>query len=343
MPAQGTENILVLPRVAPVAPGSRSRPVAAMATAHTQLEGAGFPVRRPFPGSGISLHDTDPFLLLDQIGPVHWGPKEPRGAPWHPHRGFETVTYILDGAFAHHDSNGGGGLITDGDTQWMTAGSGILHDEMPPDDLYRHGGRFHGTQLWVNLPKTLKWTAPRYQDIPGDRVTLAASSDAGALVRVIAGQVGGIEGPGVTWTPIDDIHASISPGAELNLPWNPEFNALVYVLVGRGFVGPDRTPIRDGQMAALGAGGHITVRADLHQDTEYSPNLEVLILGGLPIREPIVQWGPFVMNTHDEIVAAVEDYQAGRMGAVPAAVLGGSPSPSGPKDTSQDARPAEKS
>ncbi len=323
MPAPSAENILVLPRLAPPPPDAVFRPVVRVATAHRQLEGAGFPVRRPFPGSGVSLYDTDPFLLLDHIGPIHWGPKEPRGAPWHPHRGFETVTYILNGAFAHHDSNGGGGLIRDGDTQWMTAGSGILHDEMPPDDLYRHGGLFHGTQLWVNLPRSLKWTVPRYQNIPADRVMLAASADAGALVRVIAGHVDGIEGPGVTWTPIDDIHASVQPGAELLLPWNPNFNALVYVLAGRGFVGREAVPIRDGELAVFGPGNAVFVTADRHQNTEFSPNLEVLLLGGLPIREPIVQWGPFVMNTRDEIVQAVEDYQAGRMGTVPAITLDG--------------------
>lgn len=325
MPAVTPDNLLVLPRIPLPAATARLRPVVRIATAHRQLEGAGFPVRRPFPGSGISLADTDPFLLLDHIGPIHWGPKEARGAPWHPHRGFETVTYILDGAFQHTDSNGGGGRIQDGDTQWMTAGSGILHDEMPPEDLYRHGGLFHGTQLWVNLPRSLKWTPPRYQDIRRDRVALAASADAGALLRIIAGRLGGVEGPGVTWTPIDDVHASVHPDAEVRIPWNPAMNALVYVLVGRGFVGPDAVPIRDGQIALLGPGEAIVLRADRHQETEYSPYLEVLLLGGLPIREPIVQWGPFVMNTREEIVAAIEDYQAGRMGTVPAHVLGASP------------------
>jgi redox-sensitive bicupin YhaK (pirin superfamily) len=317
MPAAQPADILVLPRVPEPPATEPDRPVVRTGTAHRQLEGAGFPVRRPFPGA-VAFREADPFLLLDHIGPIHWAPREARGAPWHPHRGFETVTYILDGAMRHTDSHGGGGLIRDGDTQWMTAGSGILHDEMPPEDLFHHGGLFHGTQLWVNLPRRLKWTPPRYQEIPRERVLLLASQDGGALVRVIAGELAGHRGPGVTWTPIDYLHVSLSPGARLRLPWRPDFSALAYVLVGSGQVGAERVGLRAGQVALFGPGRAVTVWADRHQDGEYSPNLEILVLGGLPIREPIVQWGPFVMNTREEIVQAVEDFQRGRMGSVPA-------------------------
>ncbi len=312
-----TAQLLVLPRVSAPPKAAAERTPAQVVTAHRQLEGAGFPVQRPFPGE-VSLTQTDPFLLLDHIGPIFYRPKEARGAPWHPHRGFETVTYILDGAFRHTDSQGGGGLIANGDTQWMTAGSGILHDEVPPESLYEHGGLFHASQLWVNLPRRLKWTPPRYQDIAKDRVKQVTNEDGSALIRIIAGDIGGYQGPGATWTPIQYLHLSIVPGAQVRLPWRKDFNALVYVMVGRGFVGPTRVPIHDGQLAVLGPGAAITLLADTHQQTEFSPNFEVLLLGGVPIREPIVTWGPFVMNTRAEILQAVEDYQAGRMGTLSA-------------------------
>src|SRR4051794_8567731 len=208
MPAVTTDNILALPRVRrPDAATARFRPVRKVVTAPKQLEGEGFQVRRPFPH--VDFRDSDPFLLLDHMGAVEYAPGEAKGAPWHPHRGFETVTYIMDGAFEHHDSTGGGGLIADGATQWMTAGSGILHDEMPPEWLVRHGGLFHGVQLWVNLPQDLKWTPPRYQDIGAEQVVLVSSHDGGALIRIIAGELGGHAGPGVTWTPITYAHVSV--------------------------------------------------------------------------------------------------------------------------------------
>jgi len=318
MPAATTDNLLALPRIPRPEPGAaRFRPVTRIVTAPKTLEGAGFQVRRPFPGE---LEDADPFLLLDHLGAVEYGPGEAKGAPWHPHRGFETVTYIIDGAVEHHDSTGGGGLITDGATQWMTAGAGILHDEMPPEQLVRTGGLFHGVQLWVNLPGSLKWTPPRYQDIGADRVTLLTSDDGGALVRLIAGELAGHEGPGSTWTPISYAHASISPGAQLQVPWRPDFNALVYALSGSGTVGTERRPLREGQLAVFGPGEAISVQADPGQESR-SPNLEVLLLGGRPIGEPTVFYGPFVMNTRDEIVQAIADYRAGRMGTIPAAYL----------------------
>ncbi|HLZ68901.1 MAG TPA: pirin family protein [Dehalococcoidia bacterium] len=318
MPAASTENILALPRIARPDAAQRQRPVAGIVAAPSMLEGAGFRVRRPFPG--IDLRLTDPFLLLDHLGAVEYAPGEAKGAPWHPHRGFETVTYVMDGALAHHDSTGGGGVITDGATQWMTAGAGILHDEMPTEELVQKGGLFHGVQLWVNLPQNLKWTPPRYQDIAGSRLRLLSSDDGGALIRLIAGELGGYAAPGVTWTPITYAHATISPGARLSLPWRPEFNAMIYALSGSGSVGAEGVALREGQLAVFGAGDAITIAADATQESR-SPNLELLILGGQPIREPVASYGPFVMNTHEEIVQAFADYRAGRMGTIPATEL----------------------
>jgi redox-sensitive bicupin YhaK (pirin superfamily) len=321
MPAVTVENPLVLPRLSRPDPSvAVPRPVNAVVPAHHAVEGAGFEVWRPFPG-GLSLSATDPFLLLDQLGPVWYEPGEAKGAPWHPHRGFETVTYVLDGEITHHDSNGGGGTIAEGDTQWMTAGAGILHDELPSERALRTGGPSHGVQLWVNLPARLKFTPPRYQAITGSELVLLSSHDGGALVRLIAGDLDGHPGPGSTHTPIAYAHATVSPGAELSVPWNPEFNALAYVLLGQGYAGAEGRPVSDHDLVLFDAGDSLTVRA---ADRQEGPGdaLEVLFLGGFPIREPIVHYGPFVMNTRDEIIEAVDDFNAGRMGTIPAVDLG---------------------
>ena len=318
MPAVTVADPLVLPRVDPPAgPRASDRHAVRVVTALDTREGAGFEVWRPFPGA-LDMHDADPFLLLDQLGPVWNEPRAAKGAPWHPHRGFETVTYLLDGEVAHHDSNGGGGVIGEGDTQWMTAGAGILHDELPSERTFASGGLAHGVQLWVNLPARLKFTPPRYQPLVGGELTLLTTQDGGALVRLIAGDLGGHTGPGSTYTPITYAHVTLWPGAELRVPWSPSFSALAYVLLGRGLVGPDGQPVDAHQLAVFGPGpGAITVRAaDAQPDDQ--PTLEVLLLGGLPIREPIAHYGPFVMNTRDELVTAVDDFQAGRMGAIPA-------------------------
>jgi redox-sensitive bicupin YhaK (pirin superfamily) len=320
MPAVTVDNVLALPKVVVPSPpegeesASRARPVKSLTTAPSGYEGEGFPVRRAF--AGVPLSELDPFVHMDQMGEVDYGPGEPKGTAWHPHRGFETVTYIIDGIFEHNDSTGGGGVITNGDTQWMTAGSGILHIERPPESLVVSGGLFHGIQLWVNLAAAQKWVAPRYQDIGRDSVTLLASPDGGALVRVIAGSVGDERGPGVTYSPIAIVHATVAPGARLELPWDPSFNALAYGLAGRGRVGADLTPFGTGQLAVLGAGQTVLVEADRTQEQRY-PNLEVLILGGRPIGEPVAHYGPFVMNTRAELAEAFEDFQKGRMGTIP--------------------------
>ncbi|WP_265442849.1 pirin family protein [Flexivirga meconopsidis] len=314
MPAVTVENILTLPRVSTPAPTAVDRPVRSVTTAPKGFEGEGFPVRRAF--AGVSMADLDPFIHMDQMGEVEYAPGEPKGTPWHPHRGFETVTYMIDGVFEHQDSHGGGGSITDGDTQWMTAGSGLLHIEKPPEQLVMSGGLFHGLQLWVNLPSTQKMSDPRYQDIRSKEVSLLSSNDGGALLRVIAGDVDGHSGPGVTHTPISVIHATVAPGARVQLPWRKDFNALVYALAGRGSVGTERRPIESGQLAVFGAGDVIEFAADDSQESR-SPSLELYIMGGQPIREPVAAYGPFVMNTRDELVQAFEDFQAGKLGTVP--------------------------
>jgi len=316
MPAVTVDDILTLPRIPPPdAAIATDRPVVSVTSAPSGLEGEGFPVRRAF--AGVDLRRLDPFIHMDQMGEVEYAPGEPKGTAWHPHRGFETVTYIIDGTFVHQDSHGGGGVITNGDTQWMTAGSGLLHIEVPPESLVTSGGLFHGIQLWVNLPRSLKWAPPRYQDIRGRQVSLLTSGDGGALLRVIAGELAGHPGPGITHTPITLLHASVSPGGQVRLPWRPDFNALVYVLAGRGTVGPQARPVRTGQLAVLGAGDVVTFAADTTQESR-SPQLEVLVLGGAPIREPVAAYGPFVMNTREELIQAFEDFQAGRLGTIPA-------------------------
>jgi quercetin 2,3-dioxygenase len=291
------------------------RPVVEIVDAPSFLEGEGFKVRRAT--AGLDLSWADPFLLLDHMGAVEYAPGEAKGAPDHPHRGFETVTYMLDGRLRHLDSRGGGGVITDGATQWMTAGSGVVHSEMPTQELLDGGGLFHGFQLWVNLPSEQEWLDPRYQDLEANDLGLVASEDAGAVVRLIAGSLGGVHGPGDTQTPITYAHATLAPGARLRTAWRPEFNALVYIVSGRGAIGAERRPIHEGQIAVLGPGEAIEVRADPAQDARNTAGMDVLLLGGLPIREQIAWYGPFVMNTRDELVQAVEDYQSGRMGAIP--------------------------
>jgi quercetin 2,3-dioxygenase len=315
MPAITVENMLVLPRIPEPDPTAVPRKVVSVTTAPSGFEGEGFPVRRAF--AGVDLRHLDPFIHMDQMGEVEYAPGEPKGTPWHPHRGFETVTYLLDGTFRHQDSHGGGGLITDGDTQWMTAGSGLLHIEAPPEELVVSGGLFHGFQLWVNLPRALKMAPPRYQDIRGKQVSLLTSPDGGVLLRVIAGELDGHSGPGVTHTPISLIHATLEPGAQLRLPWRPDFNALAYTLAGAGYVGDNRQPVKLGQLAVFGSGDVITIEAAARQESR-SPKMDVLILGGQPIREPVAAYGPFVMNTKAELIQAFEDFQAGKLGVIPA-------------------------
>ncbi len=314
MPAVTVSDITVLPRVNEVT-GARARKVKSITTAPQGFEGEGFPVRRAF--AGVDMAELDPFIHLDQMGEVEYAPGEPKGTPWHPHRGFETVTYIIDGIFDHQDNNGGGGTISNGDTQWMTAGAGILHIETPPESLVMSGGLFHGFQLWVNLPAAKKWSPPAYQDVRAKDVALLSSADGGSLLRVIAGEVDGHFGPGSTQTPITLLHATVAAGAELRLPWRKDYNALVYTMAGHGFVGDEACPVQMGQLTVFGEGDTIVVRAANQQEAR-SPELELFILGGAPINEPVAWMGPFVMNTKREVLQAFEDFQKGLLGSIPA-------------------------
>jgi redox-sensitive bicupin YhaK (pirin superfamily) len=314
MPAITPADARTLPRLDP-AKDAPTRDVIEVADAPSFLEGEGFRVRRAT--AGLDLAWADPFLMLDHMGAVEYAPGEAKGAPDHPHRGFETVTYMLDGKLRHLDSYGGGGVISDGATQWMTAGSGVVHSEMPTQDLLDGGGLFHGFQLWVNLPAADKWRDPRYQDLRAGDLGLIASDDAGAVIRLVAGELAGVHGPGDTRTPITYAHATLAPASRLRTAWRRDLNALVYVVTGHGTIGAEGRPIHEGQIAVLGEGDAIELRADADQDERFADGIDAVLLGGLPIREQIAWYGPFVMNTRDELVQAVDDYQAGRMGRIP--------------------------
>lgn len=313
MPA-ATANPLTLPRLTN-AELPRPRKVLKIIDAPQAYEGEGFPVRRAF--AGLTTADVDPFIHMDQMGEVEYAPGEPKGTPWHPHRGFETFTYLIDGNFLHQDSHGGGGTILEGGTQYMTAGAGVLHIETPPEALVMSGGMFHGVQLWINLPKAKKWLDPQYQDLQGRDSAMVTSADGGAILRVLAGEVAGHSGPGISHTPIAITHLTLAPGASIDIPWREDFNAIAYVLSGRGLVGPDAHPVRTGNNVVMVGGNVLRITADSAQDSRH-PNLEMFIIGGVPLREAVIQYGPFVMSTREEIMQAFDDYQSGRFGQIPA-------------------------
>jgi len=287
-----------------------SRKVERVITAHKQLEGGGFVVRRPFPSGGLSL--VDPFLLLDEMGPADYGPGEAKGAPDHPHRGFETVTYMLAGAFEHEDSAGHKGAIAAGDVQWMTAGRGIVHSEMPARGIREQGGRVHGFQLWVNLPARDKLMAPRYQEVPASGIPQAVTPDGLARVRVIAGEALGVRAVIDTRTPIVYQDWTLAPGARVEQPLAEGHNAFVYVFEGRAQVGSDARELAEGQLGLLGPGASIS----LSLPGSSTSGARLLLLSGQPLREAVARYGPFVMNTEAEIVQAMRDYQAGRLGEI---------------------------
>ena len=312
MPAV-TADTMALPRVL-ANPLGKVRQVKSITNAPQAYEGEGFPVRRAF--AGISPRDLDPFIHMDQMGEVEYLPGEPKGTPWHPHRGFETFTYLMDGQFIHQDSHGGGGTILEGGTQYMTAGDGILHIETPPEKLVMSGGTFHGVQLWINLPKAKKRIAPQYQDLQGRDSAFVTTSDGGALIRVLAGEVAGYKGPGISHTPLSITHVTVAPGAQADIPWREDFNALAYVLAGEGSAGPAGHPVRTGQMAVLIGGDTVRLRANEIQNGK-DKNLEVFLIGGMPLHERVFMYGPFVMSSQEEVMQAVEDYQKGRFGQIP--------------------------
>jgi len=292
----------------PAQTGPRS--VTRVVTAVRTLEGGGFPVRRPFPSP--ELMQVDPFLLLDHLGPVSWGPREGIGAPDHPHRGFETVTYILSGELRHRDSRGHTGLLGPGDVQWMTAGAGIVHSELPSEAFMREGGVMHGLQIWVNLPARDKMIRPRYQEVPGEGIPTATSPDGLVHVRVIAGSALGVSAVIATHTPIIYLHYSLQPGGRVDQPLPGELNALVYSIRGRARVGAQACEVVEGQLAVLAKGGGLP----LSVDTGAEETAELIVLAGTPLGEPVVRNGPFVMNTREQILQAFDDYKQGRMGVI---------------------------
>jgi redox-sensitive bicupin YhaK (pirin superfamily) len=286
----------------------RNRSVAGIINSIETIEGEGFVVHRPFPTYALS--DFDPFLLLDEMGPKELGPDEAKGAPDHPHRGFETVTYMLEGRMQHKDSRGNSGKLTPGDVQWMTAGSGVVHSEMPEADFARQGGRLHGFQLWVNLPKSQKMTKPRYQEIPAAKIPVATSDDGLVTVRVIAGESLGARAVIETHTPIMYLHFSLKPGGSITQQIPSEYNAFAYVIEGEGYFGPEEHASR-GQMVMFESDGD-----ELTIVNRGAEALELLLIAGVPLREPVARYGPFVMNTREEIYQAFEDFRSGRMGEI---------------------------
>ncbi|HEV8360152.1 MAG TPA: pirin family protein [Candidatus Thermoplasmatota archaeon] len=275
------------------------------------LEGAGFPVRRPFPTQ--FLLDMDPFVLLDHMGPTDWLPGEAKGAPDHPHRGFETVTYMLQGKLRHRDSVGNTGVLGRGDVQWMTAGAGVVHSEMPHEEILRAGGPTHGFQLWVNLPRKDKWVRPRYQDTPTARMPEVDLGDGASKVKVIAGEALGARSAIATRIPITYLHATLAPGARFVHPLPKGDTAFAYVVEGEGRVGAQGLEAIEGDIVTLGREGDAVLEAP----KDAPGPLRALLIAGPPIGEPVVQYGPFVMNTDAEIRQAIKDYMAGKMGAIP--------------------------
>jgi redox-sensitive bicupin YhaK (pirin superfamily) len=291
-----------------VSTSENERTISEIITAKTTTEGDGFQVNRPFPN--YAIRDFDPFLLLDEMGPVNYAPNEAKGASPHPHRGFETVTYMIEGAFEHKDSQGNSGKLLPGDVQWMTAGSGVIHSELPEEEFAKKGGRFHGLQLWVNLPKKEKMIKPRYQEISSDNIPVAKKDDGSVQVKVIAGESMGTKAVIDTKIPIIYLHFKLQPNATFtqNVPQN--YNAFAYVLKGNALFGREKTLAKKNQAVFFDQKGENLILSS-HNDSA-----EVLLIAGMPINEPVKRYGPFVMNTDEELQQAITDYQNGKMGKI---------------------------
>lgn len=285
----------------------RVREAEKVLSSHRQLEGAGFIVRRPLPAPGLTA--LDPFLLIDELGPIEYKPGEAVGAPDHPHRGFETVSYVLEGEVVHEDSAGHRGTIKAGGVQWMTAGGGIIHSETPSSATLEGGGRMHGFQIWVNLPARLKMTRPRYQELGADQIPTAQTADGLAKVKVIAGEALGVRAAIDTHTPIVYQDWSLDPGADVTVALDSAQRVLVYVFSGSVKVGDEAKNVGEGQLAVLGHGDAVRLRGS-------SEKGRLLLLAGAPLGEPVARYGPFVMNTEAELRQAFQDYQSGRMGEI---------------------------
>ncbi|HEY0098704.1 MAG TPA: pirin family protein [Pyrinomonadaceae bacterium] len=290
---------------------AKGRTVAGIVNSIETLEGAGFLVRRPFPKASFS--EFDPFLLLDEMGPMKVAPGEAKGAPDHPHRGFETVTYMLSGEMEHKDSQGHAGKLSAGDVQWMTAGAGVVHSEMPSAEFQRAGGTLHGFQLWVNLPRQEKLMRPRYQEIPSASIPAARTDDGLVAVRVIAGESLGAQAVIETVTPIMYLHFTLQPGGRVSQPLPQGYNAFAYIVDGAGLFGAAGERAGDGQMVMFASDGD---KVAIANPAGSGATLELLLIAGVPLNEPVARYGPFVMNTEEEIYQAVEDFRSGRMGAI---------------------------
>jgi quercetin 2,3-dioxygenase len=290
---------------------AKDRSIRFVTKSNETSEGDGFVVHRSFPSQ--SIRNLDPFLLLDEMGPLDLLPYESKGFPEHPHRGFVTVTYMLEGRFEHKDSQGNSGKLGPGDVQWMTAGSGLVHSEMPEKEFAKSGGRLHGFQLWINLPKTDKWNKPDYQDVPSARIPQVSTSDGKVSVKVIAGNYHDAKAVINTLTPILYLHFSLQPGGEVVQSVPENLNAFAYVISGKGLFGKDKTAVDEKNLIVFeNDGGNISIR---ESDSAKSP-LDLLLVAGMPLNEPIVQYGPFVMNTREEIDKTLEDYRNGRIGKI---------------------------
>ncbi|MGQ0795494.1 MAG: pirin family protein [Nitrosopumilaceae archaeon] len=291
------------------ASNTKNRSVFQVINAKTATEGEGFLVHRAFPNH--NLREFDPFLLLDEMGPMVSPPGEAKGAPDHPHRGFETVTYMINGVFEHKDSQGHSGKLNPGDVQWMTAGSGVIHSEMPEKEFSQKGGTLHGFQLWVNLPKKDKMMKPRYQDLPANKTPIVQND--GVKVKVIAGESMGKQAVIETRTPIMYLHFTLQPGAKVTQTIPQNYNAFVYVINGEGLFGNEQKPAHKEQVVLFEQdGSEVAIKAP---DDTKSP-LDLLLIAGIPLGEPVARYGPFVMNTEEEIRQAILDYNSGKMGKI---------------------------
>lgn len=287
---------------------TKTRSVLQVINAKTTLEGEGFVVHRAFPNG--SLREFDPFLLLDEMGPIEISSGEAKGAPDHPHRGFETVTYMIDGVFEHKDSQGHSGKIKAGDVQWMTAGSGVIHSEMPEQEFLQKGGTLHGFQLWINLPKKDKMIKPRYQELPSKKIPIVQND--GVQVKVIAGESMGEKAVIETRTPMMYLHFTLQQNAKITQIIPQSYNAFAYVVNGEGLFGDKQISAHKEQVVLFEQDGNeITIKA-----SDMSSPLDVLLIAGVPLGEPVARYGPFVMNTEDEIKQAILDYNTGKMGKI---------------------------
>ena len=289
------------------------RSVLRIIKSETTQDGEGVTLNRSFPNKFIS--EFDPFLLLDEMGPVDIKPGKEKGFPDHPHRGFETVTYLLEGKFEHKDSQGHVGTISAGDVQWMTAGSGVIHSEMPEKEFSKNGGRLHGFQLWVNLPKSNKMMKPQYQEIPQSKIPTGTTKDGNLTVKVIAGESLGAKAVIDTITPIMYLHFKLEPGARIIQPVPKEYNVFAYVIKGKGVFeqSNNNKTAEKGNLVIFEKDGQA---AYIQAIEDSNVPLELLLIGGVPLREPIARYGPFVMNTQQEIYQAIEDYRSGKLGKI---------------------------